>query len=252
MAVDSDLEGDMLFVSSSANRLIKSWVLDLACSFYVTPHRDWFDTYKLVNCGSVLMGNNVICKVVGIGTIKIKMFDNVVRTFREVRHVSEMKKNLISLGTLNSNGYCYKSKNGLMKVSKGAMVVMKGQKVEGNIYKLLGNTIVGGVVAVTEFEQDDTHLWHMRLRHMSEHGMRELQKRNLLVGVKSCKLDFCKYCIMGKQCRIRFKTTTHKTKGILDYVHSDIWGLVQVVSKGGAWYFMSFIDDYSRKVWVTS
>ena len=105
---------------------------------------------------------------------------------------------------------------------------------------------------MTEFEQDDTHLWHMRLRHMSEHGMRELQKRNLLVGVKSCKLDFCKYCIMGKQCRIRFKTTTHKTKGILDYVHSDIWGLVQVVSKGGAWYFMSFIDDYSRKVWVTS
>ena len=72
MAVDSDLEGDMLFVSSSANRLINSWVLDLACSFYVTPHRDWFDTYKLVNCGSVLMGNNVICKVVGIGTIKIE------------------------------------------------------------------------------------------------------------------------------------------------------------------------------------
>ena len=31
-----------------------------------------------------------------------------------------------------------------MKVSKGAMVMMKGQKVEGSIYKLFGNTIVGG------------------------------------------------------------------------------------------------------------
>ena len=66
-----------------------------------------------------------------------------------------------------------------MKVSKGAMVVMKGQKGKGNIYKLLGNTIVGGAVAVTEFEQDDTLLWHMRLGHISERGMRELQKRNL-------------------------------------------------------------------------
>ena len=109
-----------------------------------------------------------------------------------------MKKNLISLGTLDSNGYCYKFENGLMKESKGAMVVMKGQKVEGNIYKLLNNTIVGGAVVVTESEQDDTLLWHMRLGHIRECGMRELQKRNLLAGVKSCKLDFCKYCVMGK------------------------------------------------------
>ena len=81
---DSDSNGDMLFVSSSANRLIDSWVLDSVCSFHVTPHKDWFNTYKLVNCGSVLMGNDATCKVVGIGIIKIKMFDNVVRTLREV------------------------------------------------------------------------------------------------------------------------------------------------------------------------
>ena len=55
---------------------------------------------------------------------------------------------------------------------------------------------------------------------------------------------------MGKQCRMRFKIATYKTEGILDYVYYDILGPVQVVSKGGAWYFMSFIDDYSRKVWV--
>ena len=161
-----------------------------------------------------------------------------------------MKKNLISLETLDSNGYCYKSENGFMKVSKGAMVVMKGQKVEGNIYKLFNNSILGGAVAVTKFERDDTLLWHMRLRHMSDRGMRELQKRNLLVGAKSCKLDFCKYCVMTKKCRMRFKTAMHKTKGILDLVHSDIWGLMKVVSKGGARYFISFIDDYSGKVWV--
>ena len=80
--------------------------------------------------------------------------------------------------------------------------------------------------------------------------MRELHKRNLLTGIKSCKLDFCKYCIMGKQYRVRFKTVTHKTKGILDYMHSDIWEPVRTPSKRGAQYFMSFIDDYSRKTWV--
>ena len=55
---------------------------------------------------------------------------------------------------------------------------------------------------------------------------------------------------MGKQCKVRFKIATHNIKGKLDYVHSDIWGPVRVASKRGAQYFMSFIDDYSRKVWV--
>uniref|UniRef100_A0A2N9FLA5 CCHC-type domain-containing protein n=1 Tax=Fagus sylvatica TaxID=28930 RepID=A0A2N9FLA5_FAGSY len=250
VVADSESDGDMLSVSSSTDGLNNSWLLDSACSFHVTPHRNWFDTYRSINCGSVRMGNDATCTIIGMGTIKIKMSDGVVRTLEKVRHIPDMRKNLISLGTLDSKGYSYKSENGIMKVSKGAMVVMTGQKISSNVYKLLGNTILDGVVAVAESEDDDTLLWHMRLGHMSECGMRELHKRNLLIGIKSCKLDFCKYCIMGKQCRVRFKTATHKTKGILDYVHSDIWGPVRTPSKGGAQYFMSFIDDYSRKAWV--
>ena len=52
---------------------------------------------------------------------------------------------------------------------------------------------------------------------------------------------------MGKQCRVRFKTATHKKNGILDYGHSTIWGPVRTPSKGGAQYCMSFIDNYSKK-----
>ena len=47
-----------------------------------------------------------------------------------------------------------------MKVSKGAMVMMKAHKVDGNIYRLFGNTIVGGVATVTESKHDDILLRH--------------------------------------------------------------------------------------------
>jgi hypothetical protein len=40
-------------------------------------------------------------------------------------------------GATDSNGYGYKSIGGVMKVTKGAMVVMKGQINSKNIYKLL-------------------------------------------------------------------------------------------------------------------
>jgi hypothetical protein len=105
---------------------VDSWILDLAWSFHVMPNRDWFDTYRSVNSGIVTMGNGTHCKITGIGNIRIKMFDGVVRTLCDVRHVPEVEKNLISLGTLDSNGYGYKSVSRVMKVTKGAMVVMKG------------------------------------------------------------------------------------------------------------------------------
>ena len=114
---------------------------------------------------------------------------------------------------------------------------------------MLGTTVVGGA-AFVEFETDNTVLWHTRLGHMSERDMVELHKRNLLKGIKTCKLDFCKYCVLGEQNRVQFKTTTHKTEGILDYVHTDIWGLTKIASREGYMYFKTFINDYTKKVWV--
>uniref|UniRef100_A0A2N9G8M7 CCHC-type domain-containing protein n=1 Tax=Fagus sylvatica TaxID=28930 RepID=A0A2N9G8M7_FAGSY len=111
VVADSESDGDMLSVSSSTDGLNNSWLLDSACSFHVTPHRNWFDTYRSINCGSVRMGNDATCTIIGMGTIKIKMSDGVVRTLEEVRHIPDMRKNLISLGTLDSKGYSYKFEN---------------------------------------------------------------------------------------------------------------------------------------------
>ncbi|KAJ9548963.1 hypothetical protein OSB04_021506 [Centaurea solstitialis] len=45
-------------------------------------------------------------------------------------------------------------------------------------------------------------------------------------------------------------SSTHTTKAILEYVHSDLWGPARVPSHGGALYMLTIIDDYSRKVWA--
>ena len=58
--------------------------------------------------------------------MKIKMFDGVVRVLSNVRHVLELRKNLISLGVLDDLCYSYSSKGGIMKITKGALMVMKG------------------------------------------------------------------------------------------------------------------------------
>lgn len=51
------------------------------------------------------MGNDATPKVMGIGTVKIEMWDGVTRMLSDVRHVPTLKKNLISLGTLDAKKY---------------------------------------------------------------------------------------------------------------------------------------------------
>ena len=192
------------------------------------------------------MGNNITCTVVGIGTMRIKMYDGVVRTLSDVRHVPDLKKNLLSLGIFDSQGYKYTGEGGVLTIYKGAMVFIKGKMVNG-LYTLQESTIVGStaIYSSSNLDSDNTYLWHM-----SEAGMSILSKRGLLNGQKIGKLDFCEHCVFGKQCRVKFSVANHRTKGTVDYIHSNLWGPSLVYSKGGYRYLLTFIDDYLRKVWV--
>ena len=98
------------------------------------------------------------------------------------------------------------------------------------VYKLIGNTVIGRVATITlvESNTDDTKLWHMQLSHIGEHSMLELHKKNLLKRVKTCKLDFCKYCVHGKQFRVSSKTCSQTSKGVLDCIHSNVWGSISI------------------------
>ena len=245
-------DGELLVASDIDSKQSDEWILDSGCTFHMCPNRDWFSTYEVVSRGTVVMGNNASCRIAGIGTVRVKMFDGTIRTLGDVRHVPDMKRNLISLSTLDSKGYRYTGEGGVVKVSKGSLVVMKGLKKTASLYVLQGSTITGDVAVASSSmsDSDATSLWHMRLGHMSENGMVELSKRGLLDGQSITKLKFCEHCVFGKQKRVRFSAGTHNTKGTLDYIHSDLWGPSRVPSKGGAFYMLTIIDDFSRKVWA--
>ncbi|KAE8716394.1 hypothetical protein F3Y22_tig00110121pilonHSYRG00025 [Hibiscus syriacus] len=210
----------------------KKWILDSGCSFNMCPHKYWFETLQLVNGGTVLLGDNKACKVVGSGTIRIRMFDGAERILQQVKYIPELKRNLISLGMLESSGYYFKAGNGCIRVTKGSLIAMKGVRSNG-LYSLIGRTMIGNSSNVVQSETDKTRLWHMRLEHVSERDLKELSKQNLLGDEKISTLEFCKQCVLGKETRVKFSTGTHTTKKPLDYVHIDLWGPARTQTHGG-------------------
>ena len=134
------------------------------------------------------------------------------------------------------------------KVTKGSLVVMKGVRNQ-NLYYLKGSTEIGQVASAIS-EADMSRLWHYRLGHTGEKSLQALCKQELLKGAKSRKIEFCEHCVLGKKTKVKFGTAIHQTRGILDYVHTDVWGPTKTASLGGRHWFVTFVDDYSRRCWV--
>ena len=96
------------------------------------------------------MSNDAVCRAVGIDNIRM-MFDRHVRTLTNVRHVPDLKKNLLSLGALKAHGYKFSSADEAIKVTKGSMTILKGERI-ANLYKLIGSIIIGDASVATEKE----------------------------------------------------------------------------------------------------
>ncbi|KAL2248336.1 UNVERIFIED_CONTAM: Retrovirus-related Pol polyprotein from transposon TNT 1-94 [Sesamum indicum] len=95
------------------------------------------------------------------------------------------------------------------------------------------------------------NLWHNRLGHMSEKGMNVLKSKGRLPELKSVEVGHCEHCVFEKQKRVSFLTTGRTPrKEKLELVHTDLWGPAPVSSLGGSTYYMTFVDDSTRKVWV--
>ncbi|KAL2630872.1 hypothetical protein R1flu_015558 [Riccia fluitans] len=176
------------------------------------------------------------------------MFDGIIRTLNDVRFIPSMCKNLISLGTLVEKGYKFSVDRNVLCVMAGDKVILRGRH-RRNLYVLAGSTICGEAHVIAS-QEEMALLWHRRLGYMSKKGMEVLRKQDLLSGLKSSKLEFCEHCVFGKNKQSAFGVGIHHSTEVLEYAHSDVWGKSPVPSHSRKEYYISFINDYSRYMWV--
>ena len=76
-----------------------------------------------------------------------------------------------------------------------------------------------------------------------------LLSRGKLPKLKSIDFDMCESCILGKQKNVSFLKIGRTSKvEKMELVHTDLWGSSPVAFLGGSRYYITFIDESSRKV----
>ena len=92
-----------------------------------------------------------------------------------------------------------------------------------------------------------TKLWHKRLGHISEKRLQVLARKKLLRVIGTLLL-LCTHCLSRKQSKVSFHRFPSRRKpDILNSVHIDVCTM-QSNTLGGALYYVTFINDHSRKV----
>ena len=92
---------------------------------------------------------------------------------------------------------------------------------------------------------NDSVIWHARLGHIRQDRLKRLARASLLGSLAKVKLPICEYCLAGKAIRLPFGKAKRATSK-LQLIHSDICGPMNVRTRYGANYFITFINDFTR------
>ncbi|GJR00719.1 retrovirus-related pol polyprotein from transposon TNT 1-94 [Tanacetum coccineum] len=86
---------------------------------------------------------------------------------------------------------------------------------------------------------------------MSENSMKILASKGRIPDLQKVVVGFCEPCVLGKQKKVSFiKFGNTRKLQRLELVHTDVYGPTSVALIDGSPYYVTFIDDCSRKVWV--
>ncbi|RVX00702.1 Retrovirus-related Pol polyprotein from transposon TNT 1-94 [Vitis vinifera] len=140
-----------------------SWVIDSGASIHATPRKDFFTSYTSGDFGSVRMGNDGSAKAIGMGDVRLETSNGTMLTLKNVKHIPDIRMNLISTGKLDDEGFCNTFRDSQWKLARGSMVIAKGNK-SSSLYLMQARVIDSSINAV---DDDSTfELWHNRLGHM--------------------------------------------------------------------------------------
>ncbi|GKD76506.1 zinc finger, CCHC-type containing protein [Tanacetum coccineum] len=130
---------DVMMVISVEQLL--NWIMDSGGSYHMTYKRDYWFNFEEYDGGNVLLGDDRECRVLRTGKVQVQMRDGSSFVLDNVRYVLELRQNLISLGTLEKEGFIVTMQSGKIKVIKSSQVVLSGTRRANCVYTLDGQAM---------------------------------------------------------------------------------------------------------------
>jgi len=205
----------------------------------------------------IMLGDGHALEATGQGVValEMKLPDGKTRRCKlhDVLFVPKLSYNLLSVSKAAETGKMAEfNKAGCQILDANKKLIAAATRV-GSLYCLDCQSKPCTTRRVNAAEVKE-NVWHRRFGHLGVRNLQKLAKDKLADGFDydlSKGIDFCESCTEGKHHRSRFPTSGGKhSEEPLGLVHTDVCRKMNARPLGGAEYFLTFIDDKTRYVWV--
>ena len=188
------------------------------------------------------MSNTGSSVIEGCGEVKLALTFGQEIILKNVKYVSDMRKNLISGSLLSKAGFVVTFESDKLVLKKNDIFLGKGF-VEDGLVKMCIKTVLftnePNAYLVEPFK-----VWHERLGHVNYKSVQRLINLNLIPKCKLSK-EKCEVCVQAKLTKTPFPHVERTTKP-LGLIHTNLCDLKFVQTRNGKKYFVTFIDDCTK------
>lgn len=228
------------------------WYIDSGATMHMTKRSDWMYDLEAPPIQKITVANNSTVSVQNMGKVNIQT--NVCKDVhqiqvRNVLFIPELSANLLSVSQLTRNGCNLEFTDEGCNIYNANRVLIATAKLSDNMYKL--NTVTDKAYVTTFESKTDLITWHKRMGHLNIADVKRLESCAEGVKISSKEVDcVCIPCCEAKQTRFPFPPSNSRANALLEIIHTDLCGPMETSSAGGGKYFITFVDDFSRKVYV--
>ena len=187
-------------------------MLDSGASFHTTSQKKIFERYILENLGRVYLGDDQLWDIIGKGVVKIKV-NGSMWEMNDVRHIPDLRKILIPVWQLASEGYTTIFHVNDWKISKGAMMIAQDNN-SGTLYL----TSKMSCVIVFATGNNNPNLWQQSLCRMSEKRLKIMQSKGKFSGLLLVEIVMSK---LSHRITKRLDEEKRIDQILLSLTHSD-------------------------------
>lgn len=238
--------------SAEADKTMKEeWYIDSGATTHICNNRSLFNKLEESTYKRVVIANNEQVEIKGTGEVELELEDGSDIKIRNVNYVPSLCTNLLSVCQITKDGKKVKFEKGLCKIESRNGDLLAIATIKNGMYKLNVREQDESAYLVKsedKIKYQKGEKWHRMLGHPAYSSMNFLKFKDPEINIPEKK---CITCIKAKHSRKPFnKAGGERSKKILDLIHTDVCGPMPVQSLGGHKYFITMIDDYSRKCFL--
>jgi transposase InsO family protein len=243
------------YESNIVNVNINTWWIDSRSTIHILNSLQGLQNLRkpVGSEQSILSGNKMGSHVEAIGTCYLTLSSGFVLELEKTFYVPSFSRNLISVSRLVPFGYSFNFSEISFSLFYKSDCVGNGILSDGLYCINLQNNATYDSMHVNTgtkrcvINDDSSKLWHQRLGHISIERIKRLVNEGVLNTLDFTNFETCVDCIKGKKTN-KSKKGANRISDILEIIHTDICS--PDMDSHGQRYFISFIDDYSRYMYL--